>query len=170
MHETACHDVKSAQSRQGRERKKLGMWQSYVGAGTLVVLDNRVLMVCRERSGRTRWELPSGLLEAGESLEQTAVRETLEETGIDVETDDLLCTTVITVPTEEYRAINAYFLARVLSILPPKVLTRDEPIKEAAFIDVATLDPRHIHPVDRRILQHWRRRPHHMGFHLHVTL
>ena len=146
------------------------MWQSYVGAGTLVVLDNRVLMVYRERSGVVRWELPSGLAEPSESLEQTAARETLEETGIEVRIGEFVCTVVMDVPTEEYRAINAYFLAHVLSTHTPAVLTRDEPIKEAAFVDVATLDSRHIHPVDRRILQHWRRRPQHRGFHLHVTL
>lgn len=146
------------------------MWQSLPGAGVLAVCNNGVLMVFRERSGVMRWELPSGLAEAGESLEQTAARETLEETGIEVRIGELVCTVVMDVPTEEYRAINAYFLAHVLSTHPPAVLTRDEPIKEAAFVDAATLDPRRIHPVDRRILQHWRRRPQHRGFHLHVTL
>src|SRR5690348_14640074 len=123
------------------------MWQSLPGAGVLAVCNDRILMVYRERSGAVRWELPSGLAEPGEWLEQTAARETLEETGIEVRIGELVCTVVMDVLAEEYRAINAYFLAHVLSAHPPKVLTRDEPIKEAAFIDVATLDPRRIHPV-----------------------
>jgi 8-oxo-dGTP pyrophosphatase MutT (NUDIX family) len=41
------------------------MWESRAGAGTLVVRDGRVLMVLRERSGKVRWELPSGLFEEG---------------------------------------------------------------------------------------------------------
>ncbi len=146
------------------------MWQSLPGAGVLAVRNNRILMIYRERSGTVRWELPSGLTEPGESLEQAAVRETLEETGIEVRIGELVCTVVMDVPAEEYRGINAYFLAHPLADHQPNVLTQDEPIKEAAFVDAATLDPRHIHPVDRRILQHWRRRPHHRGFHLHVTL
>ncbi len=146
------------------------MWQSLPGAGVLAVCNDRILMVYRERSGVVRWELPSGLAEPGESLEQTAARETLEETGIVVRIVELVCTVVMDVPAEEYRGINAYFLAQVLSNHPPAILTQDEPIREAAFGDATTLEPRHIHPVDRRILQHWRWQPHHRGFHLHVTL
>ena len=146
------------------------MWQSIPGAGVLAVQDNHILMVYRERSGVVRWELPSGLAEPGESLEQTAARETLEETGIEVLVGELICTVVADVPAEEYRAINAYFLAHVLSTHLPAVLTQDEPIREAAFVDVTTLDSRHIHLVDWRILQHWRRCPHDRGFHLRITL
>ena len=60
------------------------MWRSLPGAGVLVVKDGRVLMVRHERSGRYRWELPSGLVDAGETFEQAAERETLEETGVAV--------------------------------------------------------------------------------------
>ena len=52
------------------------MWRSLPGAGVLVVKDDRVLMVWHERSGRYRWELPSGLVDAGETFEQAAKRET----------------------------------------------------------------------------------------------
>ena len=54
------------------------MWRSHPGAGVLVVKDDRVLMVRHERSGRYRWELPSGLVDAGETFEQAAERETLD--------------------------------------------------------------------------------------------
>ena len=87
------------------------MWESRAGAGTLVIRDGRVLMVLRERSGKVRWELPSGLLEGGETLEEAAARETLEETSLKVEIGQLLCTAVMDVPEEHYRGINAYFCA-----------------------------------------------------------
>jgi len=45
-------------------------------------MDERVLMILRERSGQTCWELPSGLTEQGESPEQTAIRKKLEEVGV----------------------------------------------------------------------------------------
>jgi ADP-ribose pyrophosphatase YjhB (NUDIX family) len=60
------------------------MWRSLPGAGVLVVKDERVLMVRQERSGRYRWELPSGLVDAGEIFEQAAERERLAQTGVAV--------------------------------------------------------------------------------------
>jgi 8-oxo-dGTP pyrophosphatase MutT (NUDIX family) len=55
------------------------MWRSHPGAGVLVVKDDRVLMVRHERSGRYRWELPSGLVAAGGIFKQAAERETLDD-------------------------------------------------------------------------------------------
>jgi 8-oxo-dGTP pyrophosphatase MutT (NUDIX family) len=53
------------------------------GAGVFVRDDRgRVLLVCRADSGN--WTLPGGMLETGESITQTAVREAREETGLDV--------------------------------------------------------------------------------------
>jgi ADP-ribose pyrophosphatase YjhB (NUDIX family) len=41
-----------------------------------------VLIARRDRHGHLVWSLPKGHLEEGETLEQTAVREVFEETGI----------------------------------------------------------------------------------------
>jgi len=73
------------------------MWRSLPGAGALVVKDDRVLLVRHERSGRYRWELPSGLVDAGETFEQAAERETFEETGVAVSITALLCVAVMEV-------------------------------------------------------------------------
>lgn len=146
------------------------MWRSRPGAGTLVVRDESVLMVLRERDGEVRWELPSGLLEAGESFEQAAMRETFEETGLLVEVGDLLCTAVMVVPSESYRGINSYFFATAENDERPRVLTPTEPIKRAAFIKLADLTPKELHPVDLRILNRWRRSPHREPFCFSITL
>lgn len=145
------------------------MWQSLVGAGTLVVRDNRILMILRERSGQIRWELPSGLNEHGESLEQTAARETLEEVGVPVVVDRLLCTAVMDVPDETYRGINAYFVATPLRDVTPTPCA-GEPIHRAEYVDLSTLRPKQIHPVDRRILNLWKRKPDRPPFYVYITL
>ena len=146
------------------------MWQSLVGAGVLVVKDGRVLMIYRERSGQARWELPSGLLERGESLEDTAKRETLEEVGIAVSLDRLLCTVVMDVPDEAYRGVNVYFSATPLNASKPRPGHDGEPIYMAEYMDLSTLRPKQIHPVDRRILNLWKRKPERPPFFIHITL
>ena len=49
-------------------------------AGGLVVRDAQVLLIAT--AGGSRWQLPKGRLEEGESSEQAAVREVREETGV----------------------------------------------------------------------------------------
>ena len=49
-------------------------------AGGLVVRGSSILLISTQ-SGR-RWQLPKGHIEAGETPEQTAVREVCEETGV----------------------------------------------------------------------------------------
>lgn len=54
-------------------------------AGALVVRDGRVLLVRRAahmERGPSRWAYPGGFVEAGESAEGAAVRETIEEVGL----------------------------------------------------------------------------------------
>jgi 8-oxo-dGTP diphosphatase len=61
-----------------------------ISAG-IVVQGNRVLMVRRRiKEGELMWQFPAGAIEAGETAEQAAVRETAEETGLTVEAVKLL--------------------------------------------------------------------------------
>jgi 8-oxo-dGTP pyrophosphatase MutT (NUDIX family) len=51
-------------------------------ATAFVLRDGAVLLTCRSDNGN--WSMPGGAHDPGESLSMTAVRETLEETGINV--------------------------------------------------------------------------------------
>jgi len=56
------------------------------GAGVLVEMDKGIVLVQRGQPPFVGWwALPSGYIEADESVEQAAVRECKEETGLDVE-------------------------------------------------------------------------------------
>lgn len=52
-------------------------------ASAFVLRDGQVLLTCRSDNGN--WSMPGGAHDPGESLSMTAVRETMEETGIEVE-------------------------------------------------------------------------------------
>lgn len=55
-------------------------------SAAIIVQGDRVLMVRRRiREGELMWQFPAGAIEGGETAEQAAVRETLEETGLTVE-------------------------------------------------------------------------------------
>lgn len=59
----------------------------------ILVEDNKVLLVKEVLRERSRWNLPGGSLEAGETVEAGLVRELREETGLDVRVDELLYVT-----------------------------------------------------------------------------
>ncbi|MDG9701694.1 NUDIX hydrolase [Streptomyces sp. DH37] len=60
-------------------------------SAAIVVREGRVLMVRRRvKEGELSWQFPAGGIEAGETPEQAAVRETFEETGLTVDAVKLL--------------------------------------------------------------------------------
>jgi 8-oxo-dGTP diphosphatase len=57
----------------------------------IIVQDGKVLMVRRRVSeGTLSWQFPAGESESGETAEDTAIRETREETAVDVAADTVL--------------------------------------------------------------------------------
>ena len=62
-----------------------------VGVGVLIRDGDRYLLVRRAAEPDAGlWSIPGGLVELGERVEEAAVREALEETGLEVEIRDLL--------------------------------------------------------------------------------
>jgi 8-oxo-dGTP diphosphatase len=62
-----------------------------VAVGVLVEQGGKLLLTRRNHEPKMgEWSFPSGYVESGEMLEDAAVRETKEETGVDVQIDALL--------------------------------------------------------------------------------
>ncbi|HEX8914398.1 MAG TPA: NUDIX domain-containing protein [Humisphaera sp.] len=79
--------------------------------------DGRFLLV-QESSHGTRWYVPAGRVEAGETLAAAAVRETLEEGGIRVRLTGVL--RIEHTPRPEGARVRAVFLAEPADDAPPK--------------------------------------------------
>jgi len=62
-----------------------------VGVGAIIIENGRILLEKRKNDpGRGKWSIPGGLVELGESLEQTVMREVKEETGLVVAAPELI--------------------------------------------------------------------------------
>jgi len=85
----------------------------FVGVGMIVVKDRSILMVKRKGShGSGTWSTPGGYLEFGETPEQCAQRETLEETGVQTAPPRLLTVTNDFFPVEEKHFVTLWMISR----------------------------------------------------------
>ncbi len=112
-----------------------------IGAGAVVIYDECVLLV-RNRFGVTkgRYLLPAGTVKLGEVPDQTAVRETFEETNLHIEVEGLLGVRLWVMDNGEH---NYFFMfgAKLLSPISDLRPNLDE-IDDARFFsreDLAAL-------------------------------
>jgi ADP-ribose pyrophosphatase YjhB (NUDIX family) len=81
----------------------------FVGASIAVIRGDRVLLAARANAPmRGVWTLPGGLVEAGESLAEAALRELREEVGLDAAVVDVLSPTEIILRAEDGRTRHHY--------------------------------------------------------------
>ncbi len=79
--------------RAGRERLVCGACQfvffqnPIAGVAAILIEDNSVLLTLR-KDGKG-WDLPGGFIEYDEDITEALVRETLEETGLEIEVDGI---------------------------------------------------------------------------------
>ena len=91
-----------------------------VGVGAVIVKKNRVLLIRRGTPPLLgEWSLPGGVLECGETLREAVVREAREETGLVVESSEMLGVYERVIRDDEGRVRYHYvlidFLCRPLS-------------------------------------------------------
>jgi 8-oxo-dGTP diphosphatase len=59
-------------------------------AAAVIIKNEKILLLHRQKSGRKYYVFPGGRSDKGETPEITAIREIKEETGLDIEIDSLL--------------------------------------------------------------------------------
>ncbi len=94
------------------EKKKVG-----VGFGVMILKNNKVLLGKRHEdplkassllNGAGTWTMPGGKLEFGETFEEGARRETLEETGIKLKNVEVICIDNDQVETAQFVTIGLF--------------------------------------------------------------
>ena len=86
-----------------------------IRVGVAVVQDGRILLVPHYDTDAdpVQWCIPAGRLEPGESLEDAAKREFVEETGLWAEDFRLLDVSEVILPERPYHSITITFLGTV---------------------------------------------------------
>jgi len=100
-------------------------WQPHITVATVVEDSGRFLLVEELKGGHLVLNQPAGHLEANESLRQAALRETLEETGWEVELTALLGLYLYTAPSNGVTYQRVCFAARPLRHHPQRELDAD---------------------------------------------
>ena len=103
--------------------------------GTIVINDNKVLVI-RQKQGF--WGFPKGHIEEGESEIQTAIRETKEETNLDVVIEDetRFCLNYII----EDKQINKYVVYFIAKAINNDVKLQIEEIDDIAWVDIEKVE------------------------------
>lgn len=101
-----------------------------VGVGVLVVNEGKILLVRRTMNPeKGKWSIPAGFLDHGDDPQETAVRETLEETNLHVAIEELL--DVYTNPPEQGGA--SIFILYRAHLLGGKIEAGDDADAAAFF-------------------------------------
>ncbi|MFI6758809.1 NUDIX hydrolase [Micromonospora sp. NPDC050417] len=129
---------------------------SIVVAVTAFVLDGQGRVLLIQRTDNGLWALPGGAQDVGESIAQTVVRETREETGIDVEVTGMVG--IYTDPNhviaysdgEVRQQFSICFRARYLTGQP----TESDESSSVEWTEQQALDELNIHPSMRLRIDH----------------
>lgn len=135
--------------------KKIG-----VGFGVMILKDNKVLLGKRNEdpekadsllNGAGKWTMPGGKLEFGESFEEAAKRETMEETGIKVKSMELICVNNDIIETAHF--VTMGFLCEDFEN-DPKVMEPEE-ITEWKWFDLDDL-PKPLYFPSEKVLRNYK--------------
>ncbi len=111
------------------------------GGGVIINEKNEVLLIYR----RKKWDLPKGKLDAGETLEECAIREVKEETGL----QSVMLNKKLTVTQHSYLQDSIHFIKETHwyhmsattfenEILTPQL---EEEIEKIEWVDLGLLSP-----------------------------
>lgn len=98
----------------------------FIQTGSAIIIENENKEILfQERADKNIWGLPGGCQELGEQLEDTAIREAYEETGIKLNKDDLVLIDTLSGETRKNSYPNGDIVYNNTSLYLAKILTSD---------------------------------------------
>jgi 8-oxo-dGTP diphosphatase len=99
------------------QHRKAAAQSPRVGVGVLILNEeSQVLLTLRKLPPEAGcWSIVGGKLDYLETLQECAVREALEEVGVNIAIESLLCVTNHLLPQEHQHWVSPAYLGRVLS-------------------------------------------------------
>ena len=137
--------------------------------GAVVLKDDRVLLVLRgQEPSRGRWSIPGGVMELGETIQETGRREVREECGVHVEVENIVEVRDAIVRDEEGRIRYHYVLVDVVARYLDGELTVGSDADDARWVSEDELPTYDLTPGLLPVLQRCLRRrnldfPEHTG-------
>ncbi len=132
------------------------IWRPHVTVASVVADGGRFLMVEEVIRGEHRFNQPAGHLDPAETLLEAARRETLEETGWDIELDCLIGVQQWHSPVHDSHIVRFAFAGRPLRHHPDRPL--DQGIQRALWLtyeEIAALGDRLRSPLVLTTLHDW---------------
>lgn len=129
---------------------------SVVPSTTAIVTDDAGRIVLVKRTDNDLWALPGGGMELGESIEETAVREVKEETGLDVTVTGLVGVYTNPLHVIEYSdgEVRQQFSLCFTTELVGGELAFDAESTDITWVDESHLSALSIHPSMMLRIQH----------------
>lgn len=113
-----------------------------VGVGAVIMLDGKVVLIKRRYEPlKGQWSLPGGGVEVGETLEAAVARETLEETGLQVEVGPVIEVFDRIMRDDDQRVRYHYVLIDYLCWPVAGELRAGSDVDDAVLVDPENLKP-----------------------------
>lgn len=136
-------------------RKKVGSAPIILPGAGVILVDDLGRILLQHRTDNDCWGLPGGVMELGESFEDTARREVFEETGLTVTNLNLLCLHSGQDTYYKYPNGDEVYLAGV--IFTSNDFSGEIKLQEDETADVRWFHhmdiPSNIHPNDRKPIE-----------------
>ncbi len=124
-----------------------------VGVGVIVFKDERVLLVQRGNPpAQGQWAIPGGRVEPGETLQQAAEREILEETGLTIHAGAPVCAFDLMEHDAEGNVTLHYVIVDLEGEYVSGELRAAEDALDAAWVSRQDLTELDVHHVTRELL------------------